>query len=297
MKHIHLKYFVGVCLCLIYIYIFYCYSNHEYYNNQKSLIYQTQSKYQTIQLYNDTHNNFSLYLNNEIQIKKNQYHISHYFQCYLTVLKYKPSTVLILGGGDLLCSSYVLQFPCIKKVVLVEIDKKMIHMVKQNKIMNQITNNVITNPKLKIIIGDAYEYIRNTKENYDMIIEDIELDFTKQHNKTLDEYEYFVKCLHISDIFVTTHNIGDNSTMEYDYEYPSIRTLMKPFQHKHYKQYQYTLYTDDKIKLCQELEYKKSTIQKLMSNNIFNQLNIYVLGYEHDDEFGYEGYVVFERKK
>ena len=278
---------------IIIIIISFNYTKYEYFdNNNQKLIYHVKSKYQTIDLYNDNKNNFSLYLNNEIQAKKNEYYISHYFQCYLTLLKYKPSNILVLGGGDLFCASFILRFPFVKNVTLVEIDKEMINMIKNNKIMMKLTNNVVKNPKLKIIYKDAFKYMLNNNYKYDMIIEDIEYNFTKQNfNFDTNYYKYIINCLKFSDIFISSyHKEKDESD-----EFPSIKKLMKPFKNKNYKHYKYRLYKGDKIKLLRELGYDNLTIHKLIEYNIINNVNIYVLGYNFDNEYGYESYVIFEK--
>ena len=70
---------------------------------------------------------------------------------------------------------------------------------------------------------------------------------------------------------------------------------MKPFKNKNYKHYKYKLYKGDKIKLLRELGYDNLTIHKLIEYNIINNVNIYVLGYNFDNEYGYEAYVIFEK--
>lgn len=290
-KKIKILFFIIIIIIILNIYVNYIkYESFDNYNEK--LIYHKKSKYQNIDLYNDSENNFSLYLNDEIQAKYNEYYISHYFQCYLTVLKYKPSNILVLGGGDLFCASVLLKFPFVKNVTLVEIDKEMINMVKNNKVMMELTNNVVNNPKLNIIIGDAFKYALNNNNKYDMIIEDIEYDFTKQDFDIEDDYyKYIIQCLRFSDVYI----ISCHSETNDNNDFPSIKKLMKPFKNKNYTEYTYKLYEDDKIKLLEEIDFDNFTINKLNEYNIINNINFYVLGYNFDDEYGYESYVIFEK--
>jgi len=287
-----------VLLIILFIIIIYLYKYQyiiENYKIQNKPIYKKKSKYQLIELY-QKNNQFALFLNKEIQCMSNEYYISHYLQCYITVSKYKPKTVLILGGGDLLCASMVLKFPFVEKVVLVEIDKEMIKMVKNNKIMMNITNNVIYNPKLKISYQDAFKYVMKTNDKYDMIIEDIEYDFTKQDIE-IEQYEYINKCLKISSTMCITFDINDNSIFDDGVEYPTIRKLMNKYNyHKHYKNYQY-IKIKNKINILKELEYSNNFITQMKNSGILKDIDIYVLGYQYNELFGYEAYVVFENKK
>jgi len=285
-----------IILFIIIIYLYkYQYHIIESYKIQNKPIYKKKSKYQLIELY-QKNDKFALFLNKEIQCMSNEYYISHYLQCYLTVSKYKPKKVLILGGGDLLCAYMVLKFPFVEKVTMVEIDKEMINMVKNNKIMMNITNNVIYNPKLEIRYQDAFKYVMKTNEKYDMIIEDIEYDFTKQEIE-IDEYEYIKKCFKISNIICMTFDINDNSIFDDDEEYPIIRKLMNKYNNnKHYKNYQY-IKIKNKINILKELEYSNSFITQIKNSGILKDINIYVLGYQYNELFGYEAYVIFENKK
>lgn len=80
----------------------------------------------------------------------------------------KPLRILILGGGSL--STFYRVSPYASKVTLVELDPLMVQSSKQYwKSLNrwdQVTNG-------EILIGDARQYLRNTSEKFDLIINDI----------------------------------------------------------------------------------------------------------------------------
>ena len=71
---------------------------------------------------------------------------------------------------------------------MVEIDSEMIRMVRETPLMKKITNNVIENPKLKVNIDDAEQFLIKNDNQYDLIIEDVE-PISERSN-----YEYFKKC-------------------------------------------------------------------------------------------------------
>ena len=94
-----------------------------------------------------------------------------------------------------------------------EIDKKMIDMLNKSDLMKRITNNVVNNPKLRIIIGDAKKYVLTCKEKYDMIIEDIEHDYTN-NQMDVDYFDYYKQLLNISNVICSTWDDGDEDGMK-----------------------------------------------------------------------------------
>ena len=84
----------------------------------------------------------------------------------------------------MLAARYCLEFPQIEKVTICEIDEKIVKFSKTNEIFKKITNDISKNEKLNIEIGDAIEYVKNIKKDeFDLIIEDVEIDFTLQNQE------------------------------------------------------------------------------------------------------------------
>ena len=172
----------------------------------------------------------------------------------MLLLKFKPKKVLILGGGDGL-ASHVLKHDFVKKL-MVEIDEKMIKMLKESKLMRKITN-IIDNPKLNIIIQNGFDYVCKTKNKYDIIIEDIEDDHTNQ-TKIVHSGNY-LKRLEISNIVSQT--IGDDIE-DYEKKFPIF--TKNYLKHKEiYNKPKFELYTGDKEDLFDELEYEDDFLMEL----------------------------------
>ena len=149
-------------------------------------LFETQSNNQRIKLLQDD-GGYWLILNDKIQFHQNEHITSHYLQCDIPVRKFRPKRVLILGGGDCLAASHVLKYDFVEEVEMVEIDSEMRRMVRETPLMKKITNNVIENPKLKVNIDDAEQFLIKNDNQYDLIIEDVE-PISERSN-----YEYFKK--------------------------------------------------------------------------------------------------------
>jgi spermidine synthase len=80
--------------------------------------------------------------------------------------------VFVGGGGELATVREILRHPSIELVVMVDIDATVVELCKIH-LPEWGGDAVANNPRLKLIIGDAYEYLKNTDENFDAIIMDI----------------------------------------------------------------------------------------------------------------------------
>ena len=78
----------------------------------------------------------------------------------------KPRQILILGGGTMTLASALSYDLETAKIRVVEINKGLIDLAKDHF-------GYKPNHKIKVIIGDAYEYIQKTRTKYDLIITDI----------------------------------------------------------------------------------------------------------------------------
>lgn len=80
-----------------------------------------------------------------------------------------PKKVLIVGGGDGGVAREVVKHPLVEEVHQVEIDERVV------KLSQQFLPNMaigFNNSKLKLTIGDGFEYMKNHKHEFDVIITD-----------------------------------------------------------------------------------------------------------------------------
>lgn len=80
-----------------------------------------------------------------------------------------PKNVLIIGGGDGGTSREVLKHPSVESCTMVEIDPVVIEAAREYL---QQTSCEFNNPKLKILTQDGVDFVKNTREKFDVIIVD-----------------------------------------------------------------------------------------------------------------------------
>lgn len=137
------------------------------------VIFVKQTKYQHIVL-TKHRDDIRLFINGNIQFSSVDEYRYHEALVHPSMSKaLKKENVLILGGGDGLVAREVLKYPTIKRVTLVDLDNEIVMLCKENPDITSINNNSLNNPKMDIIIGDAYNFLVNNTFKYDVIIVDL----------------------------------------------------------------------------------------------------------------------------
>lgn len=80
-----------------------------------------------------------------------------------------PKNVLVIGGGDGGTAREVLRHKSVEKCVMVEIDEMVVNACREH--IPQ-TSSELNNPKLELVIGDGVQYVKDTKEKFDVILVD-----------------------------------------------------------------------------------------------------------------------------
>jgi len=116
----------------------------------------------------------------------------------------KRENILILGGGDGLAVREVLKYPEVRKIDLVDLDSEMIRICSTNKNVTEINGNSLLSDKLNIYNMDAYEYLEDCKDQYDVIIVDLPDPNTEVLNKLYSNifYRMCSGCLTDSGVLV-----------------------------------------------------------------------------------------------
>jgi len=170
------------------------------------IVFSKRSKYQEIVLTRNG-DDFRLYLDGSLQFSTSDEYRYHEMLVYPAMLSVKPyaSEILVMGGGDGLAVRSLLKFDSVKNVTIVELDGLMADLSKSNSTLTMINENSLSNPKVKLIIGDAYDYLIRNRKKFDLII----ADFTDPHDETISKLytvEFFrlvKKSLKPEGVFVT----------------------------------------------------------------------------------------------
>lgn len=137
------------------------------------VIYSKESQYQNL-VVTKNKSDIRLYINNIIQfssIDEYRYHesLAHIPLCFVR----NKSSVLILGGGEGLLAREVLKHNDVSNITIVDLDKEVFSLAKDNKEIAALNNNALTNPKVNLVTEDAMQYLIKNQSLYNVIIADL----------------------------------------------------------------------------------------------------------------------------
>lgn len=160
------------------------------------LLYQVKSPYQIIHFYKDANNkDYWLALNTTLQFHTAECDISHHFMGKVPLMMAKHNrNALIIGGGDGLCAKQMLKCP-LQRLRQVELDGHLVALTKRHPIMRRLSEDSFNHPKNNLLVGDGIEYLLNTNETYDVIVDDCDFEATDQPDNTRSRYEKYLDCL------------------------------------------------------------------------------------------------------
>ncbi|MBG9388960.1 polyamine aminopropyltransferase [Caenimonas aquaedulcis] len=83
-----------------------------------------------------------------------------------------PRKVAVLGGGDGMAVREVLRYPGVESVTLVELDPNMTRLFSTHDTLSRLNGGSLASPKLRIVNTDAFQWLQQTDEMFDVIIVD-----------------------------------------------------------------------------------------------------------------------------
>jgi len=172
---------------------------------QDEVIFAKQSPYQRIVLTRWAED-IRLYLNGNLQFSSADEHRYHEPLVHIPIaLAHHPERVLLMGAGDGLAAREILKHEVVKQIDLVDLDPAMTELGRNNVLFKRLNQNALNNPKVKIYNEDAYKFLENSNQFYDIIIIDLpdpnDLALGKLYTKEF--YELVKKRLSKDGIMVT----------------------------------------------------------------------------------------------
>lgn len=136
----------------------------------KDILYSGASKFQKIDVIDTEAYGKMLLLDGLVMTSEKDEFFYHEMISHIPMLAHpSPQRVLVIGGGDGGTVREVLKHPGVREVVLCEIDKKVIDVSREY--LPSIACE-LDNPKVKIHIEDAVEYIKTQKNAFDLVLID-----------------------------------------------------------------------------------------------------------------------------
>jgi spermidine synthase len=83
-----------------------------------------------------------------------------------------PKKVAVLGGGDGMAVREILKYPGVQSVTLVELDPAMTKLFTEEPVLAQLNAHALSSPKLKIVNTDAFGWLEQSNEVFDVLVVD-----------------------------------------------------------------------------------------------------------------------------
>lgn len=139
----------------------------------EKVIYSKSTPYQRITLTADK-NGTKLFLNGNLQFySADEYRYHEALVHPVMSLVPQAKNVLILGGGDGFAVRELVRYPQIGHIRLVDLDPAMTKLFRFNRELSRLNDSALFSPKLKITNQDAFVWLKQTTQKYDVILIDL----------------------------------------------------------------------------------------------------------------------------
>ncbi|NLE65606.1 MAG: hypothetical protein GX606_06795 [Elusimicrobia bacterium] len=114
---------------------------------------------------------WGLFLNGDFQFSADTEALYHevFAHVPLAASGLSPRRVLVLGGGDGLLVRELLKVPSVEEVVLVDIDPVVVSLFRKDPVLRALNRDALGDPRVRVIVGDAYDFVRRNHEKYDAV--------------------------------------------------------------------------------------------------------------------------------
>ncbi len=137
-------------------------------------LFEKTSEYQTTTIYDTDYFGRMLVIDGYVMTSERDEFVYHEMIAHIPMLAHpNPERVLVIGGGDGGTVREILKHPCVKDVVLCEIDQVVIDACRE--FLPTIASAIQTNnldPRVTLFVGDGAAYIKEHQDNFDIILID-----------------------------------------------------------------------------------------------------------------------------
>ncbi len=139
---------------------------------QDSIVFSATSPWQRIVV---THGRAGhrLFLNGNLQFAERDEYRYHEALVHPALAAHGAARkVAVLGGGDGMAVREVLRYPGVESVTLVELDPNMTQLFSRHETLSRLNGGALASPKVKIVNADAFKWLEETRETFDVIVVD-----------------------------------------------------------------------------------------------------------------------------
>lgn len=136
------------------------------------VIYSKHTQYQHIVMTKHK-DDLRLFIDGNVQFSSMDEYRYHEALVHLAMSKAgKKDKVLILGGGDGLAVRELLKYDE-TQITLVDLDQDMVKLCRENKTISELNQGALDSERLTVVNQDAYRFLEESQEKYDVIIVDL----------------------------------------------------------------------------------------------------------------------------
>ena len=150
-----------------------------------------QSPYQRVEVYDTQQFGRLFRLDGRLMTSEGDEFFYHECMTHPALLAHpNPRSVLVIGGGDGGSSEEIFKHPGIERIVMAELDPAVIDI--SRRYLSAIHKGALDDPRMEIRLGDGFEFVKNCKEKFDLVV----LDLTDPDTPAFHLYteEFFRMC-------------------------------------------------------------------------------------------------------
>ena len=139
---------------------------------QDPIVFTAASPYQRI-VVTSGRTGHRLFLNGNLQFAERDEYRYHEALVHPAMAAHGAARkVAVLGGGDGMAVREVLRHPGVESVTLVELDPNMTRLFSTHETLARLNGGALSSPKVKIVNTDAFQWLQQTGETFDVIVVD-----------------------------------------------------------------------------------------------------------------------------
>ncbi|MFT4560941.1 MAG: spermidine synthase [Gammaproteobacteria bacterium] len=147
------------------------------------VIYAESSPYQRI-VVTRSDATINLFINGALQFSSvDEYRYHESLVHPVMSLSRRQRDILVLGGGDGMAVREILKHAAVESVTVVDLDPAMTALFQRNKLLRTLNGDSLSDPRVKVINEDAWQFLETHDEKYDVVI----IDLPDPHNLSLSK--------------------------------------------------------------------------------------------------------------
>lgn len=129
-----------------------------------------------------TPTNRILYLNGDFQLGSSYEELYHEWFAHIPIMLRGavPRDILVLGAGDGMLIRELVKHEQVRRILHVDLDRALVELAKTDPVLTAMNRNALDDPRVETRYGDAFQFVRTSRETFDAIYMDF--PYAKDYN-------------------------------------------------------------------------------------------------------------------